>query len=481
MLELSDLAWPLSREPRDHYEYYEHMYLSRAKRVTLQWPSPGFERLDTTYWKTQGKLKYVVNSVPNEYGKQVWKLLTPKERAYHSRFMAIAWPKLVINEMDRRIEQAASLKKQIEKYRVTPRQSHELRDILLETTEQYMTIDWKWIEHYAKEHWRSSVKPGYPWSRFYRDLMRGKYDIHQIFDQLKLNLSNARMFPDLNYADVKQYVAGRARADPVRDLHHNWAIKNRDRGIQYGPARSLYTLFIPRKVDWMIDIYSKVEDILDLGMEIYLPHLVGGGVYGVAHENRDTPYTACDATTWDGIVLQILGESFNIFAAILRGYPNLTSGQSWTSIIGTIGSLVLAQYIKGDEANILGDDIAVWNMRGNPPDGVVSIDQTGTELRYNLGLAFHKDPPAIIGVRMSTDNPKKMISKPIYSWPYTPELPTRPVDASSKRWRALYDGMVEDEELIELIIGVGPELYTHPGEVMEGFVEQGEAFLVSVQ
>ena len=476
-LELADLVWPLSELPKDHYDYYANMYLSRSKRVTLQWPSPGFDRLDTTYWRIRNKLRYHVNSVPNKYGKLVWNKLTPVERMYHSRFMAIAWPYLVINEMKRRIKQSEMLQKQIAMYRLSDSKSLEIRQIILETTLQYMRVDWKWMQHYAKVHWRSAVKPGYPWSRFWRDLMRGFYDIDKIFDTLKQNLMDARDFSEMLYADVKQYVAGRARADTVKDLTYNWAVKDRDRGIQYGPARSLYTFFIPQKVDWMIDIYSKVEDVLDLGMEIHLPHLIGGGVYGVAHEARGNKYTASDATTWDGIVLQVLGKYFNIFSAMLKGHPNLTSGQSWTSIIGTIGSLVLAQHITADQAIILGDDIGLFNLRNQLPRGIVKVDQTGCDLRYCLGLAFHKDPPRIVGVRMSTDRPTKMVSRPIYSWPYSPDLPTRNEDASSRRWCDLYDGMVEDNELIELIVGVGPENYTHPGEVMEGFVEKGEAFL----
>jgi hypothetical protein len=322
------------------------------------------------------------------------------------------------------------------------------------------------MEKYAREHWNSAVKPGYKWNQFWRDLSTGTYDVQGMFDQLRTNLERVEHTDRPTYVPVKQFVGIRSRSNEVASIYNNTFEKDRDRAIQYGPTRSLFTFFIPDKVRWYLDVMSDLEQVLDLGVEVYLPYLVGGGIYGIAAELRGETFQACDARSWDAIVLEVLGPYMQCFASHLHDAANLTSGQSWTSMIGTIGSLAIAEKLLKGTVVILGDNISIWNGKGKL-SRLIKFEKEATELRSCLGLNFDKWPPAIRGIRLSQDRPDAMRSYPIARGVTGVAAFVRKPDSVTQKVYDLYFGKVDDEDLIDLIVGVPPADYSSPATMIQ--------------
>lgn len=458
---------------------YHTLFTKRSGHISLMEPSPGATRIDLTYYTDGPRLHYdtVIKLTPE--GRKLWKELPPLQRNHRSRDIAVAWFKLCSAELYRRVEKYHELKRYIDKVRIPDRLSHAISNIILEKTYEYMTIDWDWFKKYANEHWRSSILPGYKWANFYMDSESS--DIHELYDTLRHNLQTMYDHGNL-YNDVEFNVGIRARSLGLEGANYTGETVttsqdvDRSRIIQFHPSMNMYTAFIPDKVRWYADMYDEIESYLDLSADVFLPHLMGGAIYPIADALHGTglKYHALDARSWDSINLDVLGNYSNVFATIVAGTKQLCSGETWTSLIGTVATLVVAQNCPGMQyAIILGDDIGSWGAKSWP--SLMEEDKNDTNLKYLLGLSFMENRARIVGLRFSTDRASKMQSARINSGGVNDTFVERPYDPEvSKRWYDLYHGTINDNEILDVFTGIPGRVYTHPGDIMESLIETGK-------
>ena len=468
----------LTPRPRfiDQYSRMAYLYDRRSQRVTVMPPSPGATKIDFGFAEHPAGMSYTTKIHPTIEGKLLYKRLPLKQRNHRSRDLAMAWPRLVKNELVIRSHKAKAMAKFIEQYRLDDDTSYQIAMIILQRTKEFMVKNYRWFHKYAQAHKNSSILPGYKWSQFYNDADASV--VQHLFDTLCENIENMIAYPD--WCNGTEWNVG-LRTRPMGLEHSAWRagsiqtshIKERDRAIAFDPSMNMYTAFIPDKVRFYAKVYDDVDQVLDVGAPIALPHIMGGAVYAVADEYHGSrhEYHALDARSWDAVVLPLLGKYMGIFGAQILQILQMMSGMTWTSLIGTIGTLVLAQFVKGLRMAIaLGDDLCTWGAHDWP--SLLEESPLDTYFGYVLGLGY---PSQLVGLRFSVDTAAKMESRPFRAGTNVGSVEREYDPATSERWREMYmDGTINGEPIMEKLCGVGPTDYTHGGEVISQLWERGE-------
>jgi len=403
------------------------------------------------------------------------KLMQPEQVWHRSRDVAVAIDALRINEAQHRIDQVLEFKNSYDKYALTDNESYEVSFIIRDETKKAMRLNFDWILSYIREHTRSSLGGGgYKW-RQALSITRTQW--LEIFDMIKANAEQMDAHPDWYPANVPE-TGERARANNLARMQPGYEGNiDRTRIITFGNWMSLWTVFIPDKASWYTKVLAKIIDVINPEGEYFFPYVLGGGIYTKFSELHQTnlPYHAYDAKTWDAGGLRILGKWTNAYAVCFGGIPQIASGQSHTSMLGTGAMICATRHLKGIKC-VLGDDVGHFGTaQMNEP--WFEMDEADTRYRFNLGVAYSPDPlaPRISGLKVTKDRSKDMISINTAEFQeMTGAYGGRHSQQEKALHAGLYLGRAGKGTLLERIQKIPPGEFISPSELMEQIIEEGE-------
>jgi hypothetical protein len=399
----------------------------------------------------------------------------PKNQVTHrSRLLAVASNPLKANELDYRIKQTTEYLPALRKIALSDRESKTLLDIIIDKTRKYMHMNPEWIRTYINEHRNSSLGQGYNWRMAY-GITREEWST--MMGQLLETLDKIERH-DGYYSRIQWNTGVRARSeslDKVAD-EYNPPVMTRSRIILFHPAMSLWTVFISQKAAWYTEVLEEAMKELHVAGEYHFPYVMGGQIYILAQQLfNDYPntYSANDGKSWDSSQGIILGKSFRPFMVQFKTTPMLPSGMTFTSMLGTLASIVATRYYKGTWL-VLGDDMNGWNV---PSFNVPYIEHQPEDTKYKwiLGVRYdiNNERPRISGIKMSMDRARAM--KPLSVEPYLPNkrVMYRKRDPRSRvAWAGLFHGWFGDKSLIDSLADTPPGEYISAGEMIENMVEE---------
>lgn len=420
------------------------------------------------------KLLYKVEVAWAKHVGTLAKLVDPQQIWHRSRDVAVAVDVLRINEMEHRLNQAREWYTEYKRYALSDRLSHEVSQIIREETRRALRLNYEWILQYIREHQTSSLGGmGYKWRNA---LIISRNEWSQILDMLKTNTEIMDEHP--NYYVANRPRSGeRSRANQIQQILSKYSgLINRTRIILFGIYMSLWTVFIPDKAAWYISVLEKVIDAINPEGEYYYPYVEGGKIYRRFSDLHQTglPYSAYDAKAWDTGVGIIMGQWINCYLCPMGGIPQLPSGESHTSMIGTVGATCATRKLPGIKV-ILGDDIAYFGTSAMSTPWLEK-DPMDTRFKFNLGVSYWHDPmaPRITGFKLTKDRSKDMKNLPTQEFTEhtavfgsTRQMQQRALHAG------LYLGRFGPGTLLEQIEQIPPGDFMSPSELLESIVETG--------
>jgi len=400
------------------------------------------------------------------------KLIDPQQVWHRSRDVAVAVDALRINEMDNRIQRATEWYDDYHKFGLSDRESYEVGFIIRDETKKALRLNYEWINDYIREHIRSSLGGGgFKW-RQALDMTRTEWA--QVLDIVKENSETMVTHPDWYVSNVPE-TGERSRANALQYAQRYTQGKiDRTRVIMFGNYMSLWTVFIPDKASWYTKVLAKVEDVIKPSGECYYPYTEGGLIYkrfSDMHLSK-LPYHAYDAKTWDAGVGIILGKWVNCYLAPIGRIPQLPSGESHTSMIGTVGSVCATRKLPGVKI-ILGDDIAHFGT-STMSAKLLECSPEDTKYKFNLGVSYWHDPlePRISGFKVTKDRSKDMKAIQTQEFGITKAAFGAKHPATQRALHSgLYLGRFGSGTLLELIQNIPAGEFMSPSELLENIVE----------
>jgi len=476
------------------YDYFDRFTLMATSKPTgsVMPPGPGVEYYLEAHEMSETGLNYALQ-VKWEPWVRDWLIHSiPEWQVYHrSRLLAIAANELKVRELNYRIEQTREYMPYLKQAALTTRQSYEVSRIVLDATRDYLHYDPQWRTMYINEHLNSSLGGGFRWRNA---LDVSNDDWRHLLSILQSNLEQLQRYPEY-YSHIDWYSGIRARADeidaispaygnPVQTnelgvLTPQWyTTMGRSRVILFHPTMSLWTMFISQKAAWYTEVLEKVLDYLQVEGEYFFPYVLGGQIYIKAQQlfNDGIAYQANDGKSWESSQGILLGPSFRPFMVQFAGIPMLPSGETFTSMFGTIASVIATRRVKGTWL-VLGDDMNHWG-RSLIQVPYVEYQPGDTEHKWILGVSFQEDVnrPRISGIKMSMDRAGAM--RPIHATPGIVEqsIQGRTRDPRTRvAWAGLFHGWFGDRSLIDSLSKIPPGEYISPGEYIERMVEEKTA------
>lgn len=449
--------------------------MNAASRMkgTIQPTGPGAQLFEIA-WDTDGNQINYKLKVQWEPWVKSWliKSIDPTQVWHRSRLLAIAGNELKINEINHRIDQVDSMLPQLLKSAVSDRESYELFDIMLTATKRYMKLDPEWIRVYIRDHMQSSLGTGYKWRQAV-EVRREEWS--EIKDVLIENLENMRSH--LGYYSTIPWFSGiRARSDGLTEVKDEYSPEpmTRSRIILFHPSLSMYTAFIPQKAAWYTEVLSKTMDALGVAGKYDFPFILGGQVYTLASKlfSEGATFSANDGKAWDSSVGVLMGKYFHPFMAYFKNTPMLASGETFTSMLGTMASIVATRNNPGHKL-ILGDDMNIFNGPAlHFP--FTEIQPDDSRFKWILGVRFDIDPlqPRISGIKMSMDRAKSMLPIDLLPYIYHKRVVYRRRDPRTRAaWAGLFHGWFAGGTLIDALNKVKPGEFISPGEYIENIIE----------
>lgn len=243
----------------------------------------------------------------------------------------------------------------------------------------------------------------------------------------------------------------------------------------FHPMMSLWTVFIPQKAAWYAETLKKVEQVIHLEPEVHYPYVMGGQIYILAKEYFDQGlrFQANDGKAWDSSVGLLVGKYCRPFLINFQGYPMMPTGETFTSLLDTVASLIAIRRQKGKWI-VLGDDMNSWGGT-DPKVPYIERQPADTKYKWILGVRFDIDPdrPRISGIKMSMDRSTTMIPTPMI--PYSPheQIVARKRDPRTRvAWAGLFHGWFGGKSLIDALAETPPGEYISAGELIERRVEE---------
>jgi len=487
----SSIPFSLSETPHDFTDSFEGSAPTRPAGALMP-PGPGVVTYSEAHEMTPEGLNYALHV---EWEPWVKKWLVPSiepwQVTHRSRLLAVSANQLKVNELRHRIAQTAEFAPSLEKVALKPSVSAEAFQIVAETTKRYMHTDLDWIGHYIKEHVNSSLGAGHKWRQGY-EVTKAEWE--EVRQMMLANLENMETHIGM-YSNISWYSGIRARSSELKsvsDLYGNptlmnhgqltpkwYETMNRSRIILFHPAMSLWTVFISQKAAWYTEVLNKFINLIKPQGEYFFPYVLGGQVYIKAQQlfNSEEKFVANDGKSWESSQGILLGDAFRPFMVDFGGYPMLPSGETFTSMFGTMASIIATRNYPGTWI-ILGDDMNHW---GGPRITVPYIEEQPLDTKYKwiLGVASAKrkdgggiDRPAISGIKMSMDRAGAMVGIRTEDYVVHQSVQFRRRDPRIRgAWAGLFHGWFGPGTLIDAISGVPPGEFISPGEYIENLVE----------
>lgn len=469
----SSIPISLSETYRDSYPNFVMDAASRAKG-TLQPPGPGVDAYEVEWEADERGLNYTLNVKWEPWVKNWLVPSIPHSQVTHrSRLLAVSSNALKVNELNYRLQQTIDNYKAIEQLKLRDRDEYEMFQIVADTTLKYMTIDADWIHSYIKEHEQSSLGGGYKWRQAY-EISTNEWA--SIMQQLKGNMEEILRRPGY-WNNINWFSGIRARSEGLKSVvdHYTPPPMERSRIILFHPTMSLWTVFIPQKAAWYKEVLEKTEQLVKPRGEYYYPYVMGGQIYILAQQyfNAGLPFRANDGKSWESSVGILLGKYFRPFMVNFKGIAMLPSGETFTSMYGTMASLLATRGHKGKWL-ILGDDMNNWD--GSPVNlPFIEYQPEDSKYKWILGVRYDIDTsmPRISGIKMSMDRARAMI--PMDQTPFTrfSRVVSRKRDPRTRvAWAGLFHGWFGDRSLIDSLAETPPGEYISAGELIERMVEE---------
>jgi hypothetical protein len=388
--------------------------------------------------------------------------------------LAIASNPLKARELDYRIEQTAQFTPKLKEVALNDSLSQTLLDIVIDKTKKYMHLNPEWIRKYISEHVGSSLGQGYNWRMAY-EITRSEWK--QLMSQLLETLEKIERHPGY-YSRIMWNTGIRARSDEITKFQDRYdpPMMTRSRIILFHPSMSLWTIFISQKAAWYKEVLEEAIKELHAVGEYHFPYVMGGQIYIMAKqlfEQYGNKFSANDGKSWESSTGIILGKSFRPFMVSFKGIPMLPSGETFTSMFGTLASVAATSKYNGIWL-LLGDDINGWNSQ---PIRQPFIEYQPGDSKYKwiLGVRYDIDSarPRISGIKMSMDRARAM--KPLSVRLFTPgeRVMYRKRDPRTRvAWAGLFHGWFGDKSLIDSLAQTKPGEYISPGELIEDMVEE---------
>jgi len=360
--------------------------------------------------------------------------------------------------------------------------------IVLDTTKKYLHYDPLWRAEYIKDHINSSLGGGFRWRNA---LALSDHQWQEVLDLLKHNLEQLYRYVGY-YSHIPWYTGIRSRSDELTSVSDTYGdptttdllgqlapewytTMTRSRIILFHPSMSLWTLFISQKAAWYTEVLTKAMEYLGAVGDYYFPYVLGGQIYIKAQQmfNSKQPFQANDGKSWESSQGILLGDYFRPFMVQFSGIPMLPSGETFTSMFGTLASIIATRKLGGTWL-VLGDDMNHW---GKSELHVPYIEYQPDDSKYKwiLGVSFSADVdrPRITGIKMSMDRAGAM--RPIHTIPGIIEqsIQGRTRDPRTRvAWAGLFHGWFGDKSLIDSLTAIPPGEYISPGEYIERMVEE---------
>jgi hypothetical protein len=473
---INKLDIQLNSSPYDYLPTFTLESLSREKGTT-QPPGPGVDYYTLSWSQEERKVTYELD-VKWEPWVRTWMLKKlPKNQITHrSRLLAIAGNPLKVNEIKYRIEQTNKMYDKLTKAALTERESYELFHIVATTTLKYMKFNPTWILHYIRDHESSSIGEGNKWRNTFSITLN---QWREVFEKLKRTME--LFLRKLKwYSKIDWYLGIRARSDELTAVqdHYGPLTMERSRIIMFHPSMSLWTLFIPQKAAWYTEVLTKAMDLLKVNGQYHFPYVIGGKIYKLAQQMMsDHTYTATDGKSWESSVGILLGPYFRIFMVYFGDTPMLPSGETFTSMFGTLASIIATRHLNGTWL-VLGDDVNGFDVNREQIRKIpfLEIQDGDTNAKWILGVRFDIDieAPRISGIKMSMDRAKAMVPLDLMVYvKHGPRLIKRKRDLRTRvAWAGLFMGMFGDRTLLHALDKIEPGEFISPGEYLENLIER---------
>jgi hypothetical protein len=419
-------------------------------------------------------LKYSLNVKWEPWIKWLVSSMPPSQVTHRSRLIAVASNPLKARELDYRIEQTQEYLPALRKAELSKSMSKTLLDIVIDKTRKYMHLNPEWIRRYINEHVSSSLGQGYNWRMAY-EITRNEWA--QLMGQLLETLDKIERHQEY-YSRIMWNTGIRARSEGITTIreHYEPPIMTRSRIILFHPSMSLWTIFISQKAAWYKEVLEEAMKELKVVGDYHFPYVMGGQIYIMAQQlfqQYGNKFSANDGKSWESSTGLLLGPSFRPFMVSFKGIPMLPSGETFTSMFGTLASIIATKKHRGTWL-VLGDDINGWNSE---PIKAPYIEYQPDDSRYKwiLGVRYdiQNERPRISGIKMSMDRAKAM--KPLDVHLYMPHerIMYRRRDPRTRvAWAGLFHGWFGDRSLIDSLADTPPGEYISPGEMIERMVEE---------
>jgi hypothetical protein len=497
-------------EPTDLY----HTYLEKwgdEDRATTMPPSPS-----VNYYFLEGYLD--LDSLRYDYTahvewapwiRQLVSEIEPWQITHRSREVAAAAGALRENEIHYRLQQLREHRHAYLAVALKRREAEEAFNLLIDTTLEYIDLDYSHILRYVKDHENSSVGRGIKWREAY-SFDRGQWS--ELKDKTVELIERVHQAP-YKWSTTEYFTGMRPRSEPltgVRDTYTNTILRSRP--IYFDPAWSGWTMFIPNKVGWMRKLMRQFLDLVGFRAELHTPYLEGGQVYAFAANKfaEGSKFQAFDGKVWDSGLCYILGPVFRPFflnfqqtsiaPAMAPDYPEEyaspgeglgATGQTVNSILDLWAMVTANRHMTGYALG-LGDDWNTWGAKGVPKIWPIEFQPADTKYGYVLGAAFLGQPdpyaPRISGIRLTMDRAGKFRPAPTHGEVLEYEEARTPVQRAlhSMMYKARYGKGTLYEVITKLKPGewVSGELYERiagtveytDSEVLESARELGISF-----
>jgi len=423
-------------------------------------------------------LRYRANIRWAKHSSTLLKLVDPQQVWHRSRAIAIAVDSLRIAEMQRRISRANEKLTEYREHGASDRLSYEISQIVIEETRRHMHLNWDNISAYIRDHIRSSLGGGgFKWrSAFEINRSEWKSILEQQLENLELMEAHRDWYPS-----NEPRTGERARSGDLKPgeppiwfpSEDSWYDVERTRIITFGNYMSLYTPFIVDKASWYGTVLKKVFDAVKPAAEYFTPLIEGGKIYlkyAELHEKTNN-FQSYDATTWDAGAGIVLGKYMHSFMFPAGGIPQVATGQSHTTMDGTIAAIIASSKVGGTFC-VFGDDLPHWGPQ-RFHGTILEADPDDTKYKFNSGVTYWHDPrkPRITGWKPTNDRSRDMI--PLHMEPNR-EFQVVIGGTHTVQQRAAHAGMYlgdwADGTLLDAISKITASNFKSPRELFEDMV-----------
>jgi hypothetical protein len=459
--------------PIDYGPNYYEDWTSR-QNGTIMPPSPGVFGYIFNYDYAGNELAYEVKVEWREITKWLARQMPDWQITHRSRSAVVAASPLRVAEDMQRNARVKEWLPTFDGYSLSDSTSEVLYQLILDRTLEYLDFNPHWIDHYVREHERSSMGGGFKW----RDAFSMSDDEwRRFFEMTKSFIERLKLNPG-KFLNILYYTGLRARSpslDSFRDTYTGTI--DRSRVIDFHPALSSWNVFLPDKKTWYAKILQEVEQMFHVVPEFHYPYVEGGNVYLTVNElfHSGLNYRAMDGKSWDGSVGVILGKAFHPMLLYSHGLYTLGSGIALTSLLGTIANVIVNRDRNGVMV-ILGDDMNYWyktETKVNVP--WIEEEPMDTFSRSILGASFY-DPekPRTTGLKVMSDRAEKAMPLNLVSRAGMLPVSAKRDPREVSTWVGMYLGYYGDDTLINQLKKTKLEEFDFiaPSQIVSDLVEK---------